>query len=55
MLSRSAALRDGPGDHRDHRGRLEGIPDYEQIVDAIITDIVATISKADNSDETDTG
>jgi hypothetical protein len=50
MLSRSAALKMGREIIEIIVERLEGIPNYEATVDAIITDIVATISKADNSD-----
>ncbi len=51
MLSRSAALKMGREIIEIIVDRLEGIPNYEQTVDAIITDIVATISKADNSED----
>jgi len=51
LLARNAVLRVGQQVCQIIVDRLEGIPNYEQIVDAIITDIVATISKADNSDD----
>jgi len=51
LLARTAVLRVGQQVCQIIVDRLEGIPNYEQIVDAIITDIVGTISKADNSDD----
>jgi len=50
LLARAAVLRVGQQICQIIVDRLEGIPNYEQIVDAIITDIVATVSKADNSE-----
>jgi hypothetical protein len=51
LLARTAVLRVGQQVCQIIVDRLEGIPNYEQIVDAIIADIVATISKTDNSDD----
>ena len=51
LLARAAVLRVGQQVCQIIVDRLEGIPNYEATVDAIIADIVATISKADNSDD----
>ena len=51
LLARTSVLRVGQQICQIIVDRLEGVPNYEQIVDAIITDIVATISKADNSED----
>ena len=50
MLSRTAALRLGQEICQIVVDELEGIPNYEQIVDRIITRIVPTIQRADNSE-----
>jgi hypothetical protein len=50
LLARNAVLRVGQQICQIIVERLEGIQNYERIVDGIITDIVATISKADNSE-----
>lgn len=50
LLARSAVLRVGQQICQIIVDRLEGIPNYEQIVDAVITDIVATIAKTDNAE-----
>jgi len=51
MLSKGAALKMGREIIEIIVNRLEGIPNYEETVDAIIADIVATISKANNSED----
>jgi hypothetical protein len=50
MLSRTAAFRLGQEIIKIVVDELDGIPNYEQIVDRIITRIVPTIQKADNSE-----
>jgi len=50
MLSRTAAFRLGQEIIKIVVDELEGIPNYEQIVDRIITRMVPTIQKADNSE-----
>jgi len=48
MVSRSAILRLGQQICQIIVDRLEGIPNYEQLVDTIILDIIATIQHSDN-------
>jgi hypothetical protein len=50
MLSRAAAFRLGQEIIKIVVDELEGIPNYEQIVDRIITRMAPTIQKADNSE-----
>jgi len=50
LLARQSVLRLGQLICQIIVDRLEGIPNYEQIVDGIITDIVATIQDANNSE-----
>jgi len=49
LLARQSVLRLGQQICQIIVDRLEGIPNYEQLVDAIILDIVETIQHADNA------
>jgi len=50
LLARHAVLRLGQQICQIIVDRLEGVPGYEQLVDAIILDIIATIRQADNAE-----
>jgi len=50
LLARQSVLRLGQQICQIIVDRLEGVPNYEQLVDTIILDIVATIQQADNTE-----
>lgn len=48
MISRNAILRVGQQICQAIVNRLEGVPNYEQLVDVIILDVIGTIQQANN-------